>query len=172
LAYARAVGRAPALAADLGPGGGLPSLVLAQQWPATNWLLIETDSTRVSFLQAGVQRLDVADRVTVVHERAETVGRDSAWRHRFDLVVARSFGPPAVTAECAAPLLRLGGLAVVSDPPTGSGDRWGGAGEMTGLTPVRVHEEATAHLTILEQVTLCPDRLPRRPGVPARKPLF
>ena len=26
-----------------------------------------------------------------------------------DAVVARSFGPPATTAECAAPLLRLGG---------------------------------------------------------------
>ena len=48
-------------------------------------------------------------RVRVVRARAEVAGRDAALRGRFDVVVARGFGPPAVTAECAAPLLSLGG---------------------------------------------------------------
>ena len=38
-------------------------------------------------------------------------------------MTARSFGPPAATAECAAPLLAVGGLLVVSEPPDGP-DRW------------------------------------------------
>ena len=172
LAYARAVGEGPGCAADLGPGGGLPSLVLADHWPATTWLLIEADSSRAGFLADAVRRLGWSDRLVVVHERAETVGRDPAWRHQFDLVVARSFGPPAATAECAAPLLRPGGLAVVSDPPTGGGERWAAAGDATGLVAVRTHAEPLAHLTVLEQASPCPERLPRRPGVPARKPLF
>ena len=34
------------------------------------------------------------------------------------LVVARGFGPPAVTAECAAGFLRLDGRLAVSEPPS------------------------------------------------------
>ena len=36
----------------------------------------------------------------------------------FDMVVARSFGPPPVLAECAAPLLKVGGWLLVSEPPS------------------------------------------------------
>ena len=42
---------------------------------------------------------------------------------QYDAVVARSFASPAVTAECAAPLLRLGGRLIVSEPPE-RGARW------------------------------------------------
>jgi hypothetical protein len=33
-----------------------------------------------------------------------------------ELVVARSFGPPAATAECAVRFLQVGGYLVVSEP--------------------------------------------------------
>ena len=48
---------------------------------------------------------------------AEAAGHDPLLRGQFDLVTARSFGRPAVTAECAAPFLRREGLLVVSEPP-------------------------------------------------------
>ncbi|MEL6986123.1 MAG: hypothetical protein AAFO29_27080, partial [Actinomycetota bacterium] len=39
-------------------------------------------------------------------------------REQFDAVVARGFGPPASTLECATPLVRPGGHIVISEPPT------------------------------------------------------
>ncbi len=45
---------------------------------------------------------------------------------RSTSVWARSFGSPPVTAECAAPFLKLGGLLVVSEPPC-PGRGWNGA---------------------------------------------
>ena len=62
-----------------------------------------------------------------------------AYRGRFSAVVARSFGKPAVTAECAAPLLKVGGRLIVSEPPPtvpaspGSG---GGGAPVTACSPV------------------------------------
>jgi 16S rRNA (guanine527-N7)-methyltransferase len=113
-------GWSPPRAADLGSGAGVPGLPLALHFPATRWTLVEASVRRAAFLRAAVSRLGVRDRITVVEDRAEAVGRDPDSRGRFDLVVARSFGPPAVVAECAAPLLRVGGRAVVSEPPGGN----------------------------------------------------
>jgi len=43
----------------------------------------------------------------------------------FDLVTARSFGPPAVTAECGVQFLRIGGVMIVSEPPDDTdSQRW------------------------------------------------
>ncbi len=111
--------------------------------------------------------------MAVVEDRAERVGRDPARRGMADLVVARSFGPPAVVAECAAPLLRPGGVLLVSEPPGEvDGDRWPGAplGEL-GLGTSRGIRDGYGYRAMV-QVRPCPDRYPRRVGVPAKRPLF
>jgi 16S rRNA (guanine527-N7)-methyltransferase len=110
-------------ALDLGSGGGLPGLVLAGLLPATSWVLLDSMHRRTAFLQEAVQELGWADRVRVVTARAEDAGR-SDLRGAADLVVSRSFGRPASTAECGAAFLRVGGQLVVSEPPEPSVDRW------------------------------------------------
>ncbi len=162
--------------ADLGSGGGLPGLVLAVEWPEARVVLIEANGRRASFLRRAVARLELGGRVTVEQRRAEACGRDEAMRAAFDGVVARSFGPPAVTAECAAPLLRVGGWLVVSEPPAGelgSGrGRWPTDGlAQLGLEPVGTRGSEFV-FQVVRQRELCPARFPRRDGVPAKRPLF
>lgn len=108
---------------DLGSGGGVPGLVLAAEWPTAEVVLLDGSSKRTAFLRRAVAALGLGGRATVLTARAEVAGRDGRWRARFDLVVARSFGAPAVTAECGAAFLVPGGSLLVSDPPDG-GDRW------------------------------------------------
>ena len=59
--------------------------------------------------------------------RSRGQGRELArvadFEGRFELVIARSFGPPAPTAECAARLLAPRGALVVSEPPDGARPR-------------------------------------------------
>lgn len=171
--FATAVGDgAPELAADLGTGGGVPGLVLALHWPASRWLLVESQARRAAFLDEALVRLGLESRVTVSHARAEEVGRQPTHRGAHDLVTARGFGPPAVTAECAAPLLRApGGRLVVSEPPDGA-QRWPGSGipELGLGEPIVAQPQA--RYVVLEAVEPCPDRYPRRVGVPAKRPLF
>ncbi len=166
----------PRRALDLGSGGGLPGLVLARHWPTSEWVLLDGSQTRTTFLDHAVRELDLHDRVTVVRARAEEAGHDDDHRGRFDLVVARSFGPPAVVAECAAPFLADGGLLVVSEPPDVA-DRWAYPDELAELG-LEVGERrssdtgAQGGYQSLHQVAPCPDRYPRRVGVPTKRPLF
>jgi len=176
LAFASAAGTAPENAIDLGTGGGLPGLVLAVAWPGSHWALVDSNLRRSRWLAAVVERLGMGDRCRVVAERAELVGRGPL-RYQADLVTARSFGPPAPTAECGAPLLRLGGRLVVADPPEVCPERW----PLTGLAavglalegPRRVSTEAgPVSLSVLVSQAPCPDRYPRRVGAPFKRPLF
>ncbi len=162
---------------DLGTGGGLPGLVIATQWPGAVLDLLEAGSRRAGFLERAVRRLGLTERVTVLEERAEVCGRQDGHRGAYDGVLARSFGRPAVVAECAAPLLKVGGWLVVSEPPasdgpSGEGSRWpqGPLGQF-GLEPLGIVHEEFDYQT-LRQVQPCPERFPRRNGVPAKRPLF
>ncbi len=104
-------------ALDLGSGGGLPGLVLVSAWPTTDWCLLDANQRRTEFLQRGGRRAGPRR----AGDGACGAGPRSWPRPgapgQFDLVVARSFGRPAVTAECAAGFLAVGGTLVVSEPP-------------------------------------------------------
>jgi 16S rRNA (guanine527-N7)-methyltransferase len=156
---------------DLGSGGGVPGLPLALARPDLELVLIDAGHRRVVFLEEAVAALGLGDRVRVVEGRAEEVGRGPL-RGTLDAVVARSFGPPAPTAECAAPLLRVGGRLVVSEPPEGGAARWPTPGiELLGLRATSA-VPGPPRLQVLEQVAPCPAEYPRRDGVPAKRPLF
>jgi 16S rRNA (guanine527-N7)-methyltransferase len=173
-AFAVAAGPPPELFADLGSGAGIPGLVLALLWPDAGGLLLDAGERRTAHLEEAVLELEVGERVSVVRGRAEVVARDPAWRERADLVVSRSFGRPAVTAECAVGLLRPGGRLVVSEPPVAdAATRWP-AGPLADLgfgaaAPV---EAEAAHFVRLERVGDQSDRWPRRTGVPGKRPLW
>ncbi len=164
----------PGRVVDLGSGGGLPSLVLAEAWPASRFWLVEANQRRVHFLADAVDRLEWGDRVQARNGRAELFGREAELRGTMDLVTARGFGPPAVTAECAAPFLASGGRLVVSEPPSAEGaSRWPAAGlALLGLSRGQVGSGVPAHYAVFEQGDPCSDRYPRRVGIPAKRPLF
>ena len=185
---------------DLGSGGGVPGLVLAEIWPTASVGLLDASQRRCRLLERWVSEAGWNPRVSVLCGRAEDLGREASLRGTFDAVVARLFGRPAVTAECAAPFLKVGGFLVVSDPPDNgevgpsgedtadpvvgsthaedpsdplsSGSRWPVLSlARLGLEPALVISKPF-HFTVLRQIRSCPDRYPRRTGVPAKKPLF
>lgn len=159
---------------DLGSGGGVPGLVLAQLWPECPVVLVEASTRRAEFLDRMVLLCGFGRRVVIDHRRAELAGRDPSRRHQFDLVTARSFGRPGVTAECGAPFLRRGGHLIVSEPPDpGEGGRRWPTDKVAGFGLI----DAGAYRSefsyrVLRQDALCPERFPRRDGVPEKRPLF
>lgn len=163
----------PTRVVDLGSGGGIPGLVVAEAWPDATIYLLDGNERRAVFLVRAALSLGLSNRVVVGHARAENAGRDPAWRARADVVLARSFGPPSVTAECAAPLLQADGRLIVSEPPQEPGDRWPEAPlAQLGLRPVGRIEQSFSRFQVLKQEHLCPAAYPRRVGVPAKRPLF
>ena len=169
LAFARLIDSESFSAVDLGSGGGVPGLVLATVFPNSRWILVDSMEKRTSFLQESVSNAGLDGRIDVWRGRAEDFGQ--AHRGQFDLVTARGFGPPAVTAECAAPLLKVGGRLLVSEPP-GASRVWPVDGlAVLGLSLGPSITEPFAVQSMI-QSALCPSAYPRRSGIPAKKPLF
>jgi 16S rRNA (guanine527-N7)-methyltransferase len=178
--FAAGIEQAPTDFLDLGSGGGVPGLVLARRWPESRAVLLDARERRCAFLRGAAQGLNLGERVAVVWARAEEAGHRDDLRGGFDLVVARGFGPPAVTAECGAPFLRLGGTLAVSEPPEDEdavarsdvSSRWAPAGlARLGLAVGRSWTDGYRYQA-LDQVELCPQRYSRKPGIPAKRPLF
>jgi 16S rRNA (guanine527-N7)-methyltransferase len=159
---------------DLGSGGGIPGLVLLAAWPDAAGTLLEAQRRRCWFLEAAVRQAGVEARAEVACGRAEELARRADLRGAFDLVVARGFGSPATTAECAVGFLRRGGVLVVSEPPGGPDPgRWPeeGLGQL-GLAGPELRAGKDARFAVLTASGPPGDRWPRREGVPARRPLW
>lgn len=160
---------------DLGSGGGLPGLVLALARPATEFTLLDAMERRCRFLTAAIDRLELGDRVAVVCGRAEELAHSAELRGRYQAVVSRSFGAPAVTAECAVGFLAgPGAKLLVSEPPSSDPQRWPADGlELLGLRVGPRVVRPGGSVQVLERTGAeLPPRLPRRVGVPAKRPLF
>jgi 16S rRNA (guanine527-N7)-methyltransferase len=155
---------------DLGSGGGLPALPLALTHRATSWVLVEAWERRAALLRRFVRLLELNDRVEVIADRAESVGRGS-WRGTAHIVTARSFGRAAVALECAAPLLRVGGCVVLS--VRDAEPAWPvTALDVLGLADPTEWQAGRFNYRSVQSVEAVADRFPRRPGLPEKSPLF
>ena len=168
-----ALGQTPRNFADLGTGGGVPGLVLGVRWKETRGIFVETGQRRSAWLRDAVTRLGLEGRVDVVEDRAEAVGRAETGRERFQVVTARSFAGPAVTAEIAAGLVEIAGILVVSEPPEPDRGRWpADALADLGFGPAEAAVVAGAHFVVIRKVAAAPARIPRAVGKPSKRPLW
>jgi 16S rRNA (guanine527-N7)-methyltransferase len=138
-------------------------------------VLLDANERRTDFLQTVLDAWERPADASVSRGRAEEIGHQDWARGQFQLVVSRSFGAPAVTAECGSPLLADGGLLVVSEPPGEDADeRWPEA----GLALLGLHRGDAVRLDdrfgyqTMSRVGALDDRYPRRVGIPAKRPLF
>jgi 16S rRNA (guanine527-N7)-methyltransferase len=169
------LGRPPTSVIDLGTGGGVPGLVLVSCWPNARVVLMDASERRTSFLQETLDRWPGVSGAEVVRGRAEELGRLAGLRERFEAVTSRSFGIPALTAECGSSFLAGRGTMVVSEPPDAQpGDRW----PDEGLASVGLESAGTSRpdgrfgYQLLRKVGTIDERFPRRVGIPAKRPLF
>jgi len=160
---------------DVGSGGGLPGLPLKIVRPDIAVTLVEADSGKAAFLVQACARLGLTD-VEVLARRAEDVGHDARYRESFDVAVARALAPLPTLVELCLPLVRIGGklLAQKTDKEeVGAADRalrlLGGSLDAVSAAPSTAR--ATGTVAVISKTSATPATYPRRPGVPARKPL-
>ena len=124
---------------DLGSGGGLPGLVLADLLPRCSIVLVDRRQKRTDFLQRAIRRLGhehVRVREADVFGVAQEV--EAGIEPPFDAVTARGFGPPQVTLRLARRLVDDHGAIVISEPPAEE-QRWNqGFVDELGLTSERL----------------------------------
>ncbi|MGD1052476.1 MAG: 16S rRNA (guanine(527)-N(7))-methyltransferase RsmG [Candidatus Dormibacteria bacterium] len=165
---ARAAPDPGARVVDIGAGGGVPGLVMAILRPDLRVTLIESDRRKAGFLLQAAALCE-CERVTVDPRRAEEVGHDPAHRDGYDLAVSRATASAPVLCELALPLLRAGGrlVALVADAEADARLAVAAASACGGGAP----EALAPGILSVTKAAPTPDRYPRRPGIPSRRPL-
>ena len=160
---------------DIGSGGGLPGLPLKLARPELRLTLIESNGRKAAFLTQACARLGL-DGVEVVSLRAEEAGRLPALRDSFDVATARALAAAPVLAELCLPFVRPGGrlLAMKTDPHEFAQAQRALAAlnaELVEVVPAPSAARSLGQVAVIRKLGPTPPAYPRRPGVPARRPL-
>ena len=164
--------------ADAGSGAGFPGLPLKIASPGLRVSLVESIGKKAAFLRHATCSLGLED-VDVLAERAETLAHRSHLREAFDVVTARAVAEMDTLAELALPLCRIGGR-VIAQKMRDINDELNRAeraievlgGRVEEVVPVDLDELGEPRcLVVLSKVSPTPPAYPRRPGMPAKRPL-
>jgi 16S rRNA (guanine527-N7)-methyltransferase len=163
---------------DIGSGAGFPGLPLKIARPDLRLTLLESTGKKTAFLQHLVGLLNLAD-VTILTARAEEAGHLPEHREQYDVAIARAVSALPVLAEYTLPLVKVGGRVIAQkgqDPAAEVKEAANALGILGGklsrILPVVVPGlEAERHLVVIKKVKSTPRQYPRRPGLPAKKPI-
>jgi 16S rRNA (guanine527-N7)-methyltransferase len=156
---------------DLGSGAGLPGIPLAI---ATGFPVVLVDSIRkkAAFLDRALTELGLAGEALAT--RAETLGRNPAYRERFRCATARAVSTAPTVAELAVPFLALGGRALLQRGTLDERERTAVTDAALVLGAEVLEErslDGERRILILRKVTPTQNRFPRREGIPEKRPL-
>ena len=161
---------------DIGSGAGFPGIPLKIARPDLAVTVLEAASRKAAFLELVAAEIGVS--LSVVEARAELAAHDPTWREKFDVAVARAVAPLPALCELVLPFLRRGGKAVLLKGPSvasevGAGTR--ASAMLGGGTPQLMTSQLPGGerrvIVTIEKMAETPPDYPRRPGVPAKRPL-
>ncbi len=163
---------------DVGSGAGFPGIPLKIMFPGLAVTLLDSLRKRTDFLEETVRSLGLRE-VTIVHGRAEDLGRDPCYREKYPLVVARAVAPLPVLAELCLPFAAVGGIFAAYKGPEGDRElaAAGGALELlgggrTGKFFYNLPEgQGRRILLLIKKEKNTAEKYPRRAGKPQRSPL-
>jgi 16S rRNA (guanine527-N7)-methyltransferase len=163
---------------DVGSGAGFPGLPLKIALPEIRLTLLEATRKKTAFLQHIIATLNLTG-ITVLTARAEEVGRQPEHRERYDIAVARAVATLPVVAEYSLPLVKVGGWVIVqkgqhpADEIKQAANALGILGGKVGqILPLTVPGlTAERHLVVIQKNKPTPKQYPRRPGLPAKRPI-
>jgi 16S rRNA (guanine527-N7)-methyltransferase len=163
---------------DIGTGAGFPGIPLKIIYPNTKATLVESVGKKAMFCQHIVSLLGL-ENVEVINARAEDLGQMHEYREKYDWGVARAVANMRVLSEYLLPLVQVGGKMLAQKGESGPAEVHSAenaikmlGGELQQLVPITlpgVVEER--HLVLVDKVAATPPKYPRKPGVPAKKPL-
>jgi 16S rRNA (guanine527-N7)-methyltransferase len=164
---------------DVGSGAGYPGIPLRIVAAPASMVLLEATARKTEFLSHFVAESGL-DRVIVLTDRAETLARLPDHRESYDVVLARAVAEIAVLIELALPLLRIGGLLVAyksrdleEEMRLAAMALRELAGEVVRIVSYELPEVAEPRaLVVVQKLGPTPTRYPRRPGIPAKRPLL
>ena len=170
--------RPPGKVIDVGTGAGFPGIPIKIVYPQFQMTLVESIGKKLEFcrhvcISLGLEGIDF------VQARAEHLGRDGAYREQYDWALARAVAVLPVLVEYLLPFLKLGGEGIVQKGETGPAETHSAetalvilGGEIKQVVPVELPRVAeTRYIIAVDKIARTPEKYPRKPGIPAKRPL-
>ena len=179
LAWPPPVNKADLSLIDVGTGAGLPGIPLKILFPNVRLMLLDATAKKAAFLRHLTAKLGLGNAEVAVG-RAEEVAHQSEYRERFDVVLSRSVAPLPTLVELTLPFCAIGGSFIAQkkgevDPEISQANKaistlGGNLRKVKGIELAEFPDERK--LLIIDKISATPHQYPRRPGVPAKRPLL
>lgn len=163
---------------DVGSGAGLPGIPLSIMLPKTRFVLLDSQLKRVAFLQSVIGQLGLNARA--VQARAEEAASPSfPYREAFDVAVARAVAPLNVLCELMLPFVGLQGHMLAMKGPGAAEELALAQGAIAHLGGAQAQiipfdlpgRDWTPGVVDIVKSAPTPEKYPRAPGIPAKRPL-
>ena len=164
---------------DVGTGAGIPGIPLKILLPDIKLVLLDATAKKATFLHHIKGKLGL-DNVEIIVGRAEEVAHKAQYREKFELVLSRAVARLPTLVELTLPFCALGGSFIAQkkediNSEITQADR---AISLLGGNLREVKKVALAEFTeerwliVIDKVSPTPQQYPRRPGIPAKRPLL
>ena len=168
---------------DIGIGGGFPGIPLVIAFP--HWKLCAVDSIakKLKFIELLSEKLGMQNQVEIVAARAEELAQvagipaRTTKREEFDLAVTRAVARLNVICEYCLPFVKEGGYFVAYKAKTATEELEEAQGAIYALGGKYITTISTdiagdkRNLVVIKKIAPTPEKYPRKPGRPTKKPL-
>lgn len=163
---------------DVGAGAGFPSIPLKIVFPTLQVTIVDSLNKRITFLTELVNTLGLSP-ISLVHDRAETVGQQATFRGTFDYVTARAVARLNVLSELCLPLVKKDGFFLALKAAK-SEEEITEAKPAIAILGGKFQKEVSfelpitkdvRHIIVIQKKKETPKKYPRKSGVPNKQPI-
>jgi len=163
---------------DIGTGAGFPGVPLKILLPQPRLVLIEPTTKKTAFLRHIINKLEL-ENIEILNSGAEEAAHLPLYREQFALVLSRAVALLPALVELTLPFCQVGGrfIAQKKGDIDKEIDRAEKAiatlgGKLDRMKKIELDEfDDARYLVIIDKIYQTPNKYPRRPGVPKRRPI-
>jgi 16S rRNA (guanine527-N7)-methyltransferase len=163
---------------DIGTGAGFPGVPLKILLPQPRLVLIEPTTKKTAFLRQIINRLEL-ENIEILNSRAEEAAHLSPYREQFALVLSRAVASLPELVELTLPFCRIGGRFIAQKKGDVDEEVNGAkkaiatlGGKLNQIKKIELDEfDDARYLVIIDKIHPTPNKYPRRPGMPKRRPI-